>query len=86
MRGVPRWLAVLAVVAIATMLCAVTVRWMLAPSSFHTQLTENTLPADGFASTELTIHAGHRRHLQGLQVEAAGSLNEEFRTGEPGVR
>ena len=68
MRGVPRWLAVLAVVAIATVVCAFTVRRALAPATFVTQLSERTLPADGFASTELTIRSSNGRDLRGLRV------------------
>jgi uncharacterized protein len=69
MRGVPRWLAVLAVVAIATVVCAFTVRRALAPSVFVTQLSEAALPADGFSSTELIIRSANGRNLLGLQVE-----------------
>lgn len=69
MRGVPRWLAVVAVLAIATAVCAFTVRRALAPASFVWQLSTPTIPADGFTSTELAIHSSNGRDLRGLHVE-----------------
>ncbi len=69
MRGVPRWLAVVAVLAIATVVCAFTVRRALAPAALVTQVSDDSLPADGFASTELKIHSLNDRDLRGLQVE-----------------
>ena len=65
MRGVPRWLAVLAVVAIAVMVCAFTVHRALAPPTFVLQLSDDTLPADGFSSTELKMHSSNGRELRG---------------------
>jgi uncharacterized protein YfaT (DUF1175 family) len=69
MRGVPRWLAVVAVLAIATAVCAFTVRRAMAPATLVTQLSDDALPADGFASTELEIRSSNGRDLRGLQVE-----------------
>jgi|SRR5580700_1491206 uncharacterized protein YfaT (DUF1175 family) len=69
MRGVPRWLAVLAVVAIVTMLCAFTLHRALTPAGMLIQASQTTLPADGFASTELRIHSSTGRDLRGLRVE-----------------
>jgi hypothetical protein len=69
MRGVPRWSAVLAVVAIATLVCAFTVRRALAPAAFLVQLSDSTLPADGFTSTDLIIRAATGRNLSGLHLE-----------------
>ncbi len=69
MRGVPRWLAVLAVVAIALVVCAFTVRRALAPAAFELQLSDTTLPADGFTFTELKIQSSNGRELRGLQVQ-----------------
>jgi len=69
MRGVPRWLAVAAVVAIMVVACAFTLRRALAPAAFVLQLSETTLPADGFASTELKIHSSNGRELRGLQIQ-----------------
>ncbi len=68
MRGVPRWLAVVAVLAIATAVCAFTVRRVMAPATFITQLSDGALPGDGFASTELKIHSSNGRDLTGLRV------------------
>src|SRR5271165_2163637 len=68
MRGVPRWLAVTAVVAIAAVACAFSVHYTLAPAIFVLQLSETTLPADGFTSTELKVHSSNGRELRGLQV------------------
>jgi uncharacterized protein len=69
MSGVPRWLAVAAVIAIAVMVCAFTVRRALAPAAFVLQLSESPLPADGFTSTELKIHSSNGRELRGLEVQ-----------------
>jgi uncharacterized protein len=69
MRGVPRWSAVVAVLAIATAVCAFTVRRTLAPPALRLQLSENVLPADGFASSDLSIHSSNGRELHGLQVQ-----------------
>ena len=69
MRGVPRWLAALAVVAIAAIVCAFTVHRALAPADFVLQLSDTSLPADGFSSTELKIHSSTRRPLRGLEVQ-----------------
>src|ERR1039458_4176932 len=68
MRGVPRWVAVLAVLAIATVVCAFTVRHALAPATFVLQLSPTAVPADGFTSTELRISPSNGRQLRGLQV------------------
>ena len=40
MRGVPRWFAVLAVVAMAAVVCAFTVHRALRPATFLLQLSE----------------------------------------------
>ena len=69
MRGVPRWLAVSAVVAIAAGMCAFTVHRALAPAALSLQLSESTLAADGFSSTELKIQAANGRELRDVQVK-----------------
>src|SRR5271165_6494793 len=69
MRGVPRWLAVLAVVAILAVVCAFTMHRALAPADFVLQLSDASLPADGFSSTELTVHSASGRGLIGLEVQ-----------------
>ena len=69
MRGVPRWSAVLAVVAIVTVVCAFTLHRALTPVAMLVRSSQVSLPADGFSSTELTIHSGAGRDLRGLRVE-----------------
>ncbi len=69
MRGVPRWLAVVAVLAITTAVCAFTLHRALAPASFVWQLSAATIPADGFTSAELTIRSSNGHDLPGLHVE-----------------
>jgi len=69
LRAVPRWLAVVAVLAVVSAVCAFTVHRALAPAELVAQLSETTLPADGFSDTELTIHSLNGRELRGLQVE-----------------
>lgn len=68
MRGVPRWLAVLAVVAMGAVVCAFTVRRALTPATFVLRLSQTAVPADGFTSTELRISPSNGRQLRGLQV------------------
>jgi uncharacterized protein len=70
MRSVPRWLSVVAVVAIAVVVCAFTFRRSLAPGAFVLQLSDTTIPADGFSSTDLKIHSSNGRELSGLEVQA----------------
>jgi|SRR5208283_3601588 len=69
MRGVPRWLAVLAVVAIVIMVCAFTLHRALTPAAMLVHASPATLPADGFASAEVTVHSTAGRSLRGLHVE-----------------
>jgi uncharacterized protein YfaT (DUF1175 family) len=68
MRGVPRWVAVLAVVATGAVVCAFTVRHAIAPATLTLQLSPITVPADGFTSTELKITPSNGRQLRDLQV------------------
>ena len=86
MRGVPRWLAVLAVVAIAAVVCAFTVRRALTPAAFVLQLSDATIPADGFTSTQLTIHSSNGRELRGLEIQVEnphGYAVESTSSGAP---
>jgi len=69
MRGRPRWLAVLAVVAIAAIVCAFTVRRATTPALLVAQLSGSTLPADGFSSTQLTIRTANGGELRDVHVE-----------------
>ncbi len=68
MRGVPRWVAVLAVVATGAVVCAFTVRRAMAPATFALQLSQTAVPADGFTSTELKISGSNGRRLRTLEV------------------
>jgi hypothetical protein len=68
MRGVPRWVAVLAVVATGAVVCAFTVRHAIAPATLMLQLSQTAVPADGFTSTELKITPSNGRPLRDLQV------------------
>lgn len=69
MRGVPRWLAVLAVVALAAVVCAFTVYRAMATGAFVVQVSEGAIPADGFSSTELEIKSTGGRELRGVHLE-----------------
>jgi len=69
MRGAPRWATVVAVVAIAVVACAFTVRRAHTPATFVLQLSDGTLPADGFSSAELRIYSSNARELSGLEVQ-----------------
>jgi len=69
LRGVPRWLAVLAVLAVVSVVCAFTLHRALAPAELVAQFRETSLPADGFSSTELTIRSSNGRELRGVQVQ-----------------
>ena len=69
MRGVPRWLAVLAVVAIVTLVCAFSLHEALTPASMLVRGFEATLPADGFASANSRSIRRTGRDLRGLRVE-----------------
>jgi uncharacterized protein len=69
LRGVPRWLAVVAVLSVVAMVCVFTAHRALSPGSFEVRLSQNILPADGFSSAELSIRSTTGRELRGLQVE-----------------
>src|SRR5271165_1232469 len=69
MRGVPRWLAVLAVAAIVAVLGAFTIHRALTPAKLIIEVAPATLPADGFASTELKLHSSTGRDLHLLRVD-----------------
>ena len=68
MRGVPRWVAVLCVVATGAVVCAFTVRRAMAPANFVLRYSPSPIPADGFTSTELKITASNGRPLRDLQL------------------
>src|SRR5271169_1476282 len=70
MRGAPRWTLLVAVLAIAGVACAFTVHRARTPAAFVLQLSDSTLPADGFSSAELKIYSSNGRELTGLEVQA----------------
>ncbi len=69
MRGVPRWLAVVAVLTVVAVVCAFTVHHALAPQALVLHLSESAIPADGFSSSELTIRSTGGADLLGLHLE-----------------
>jgi uncharacterized protein len=69
LRGVPRWLAVVAVLTVVAIVCAFTVHHVMAPAALIVHLSDATVPADGFSFSELTIHSANGRKLQGLRLE-----------------
>jgi uncharacterized protein len=69
MRGVPRWFAVLCVVAFAVVVCAFSLRHALAPAALQLQLSQTTLRADGLSTTELKVHTSGRA-IRNLSVES----------------
>ena len=73
MRGAPRWLAVLAMLAIVAVLGAFSLHRALAPSTLAIEVASSTLPADGFTSTEVRLHCLTGRDLKGLRVDVGDS-------------
>jgi uncharacterized protein YfaT (DUF1175 family) len=69
LRGVPRWLAVIAVLTVAAMVCAFTVHRALTPQALILQLSESSVPADGFSASELTIRSASGADLRGLHLD-----------------
>jgi uncharacterized protein YfaT (DUF1175 family) len=70
LRGVPRWIAALAVLTVVAGVCAFTLHRALVPAQLIAQLSASELPADGFSSTQLTIRSSNGRELRGLQIYA----------------
>ena len=68
MRGVARWLAVLAVAAIVAVLGGFTVHRALAPSAIFLEAVPAAVPADGFSTVQLRLHSSSSRALRELQV------------------
>ena len=68
MRGVPRWLAVVAVLTGVAVVCAFTVHHALAPGQFVLHLSDTEIPADGFSTSELTIRAMNGHDLRGVHL------------------
>ena len=69
MRGVPRWVAVLAVVAMAAAVCAFTLRRSLAPSTFPLpNFPQQACLLTASSSIDITVHSASGRDLRGLQI------------------
>ncbi len=69
MRGVPRWLTVVAVLTVIAVACAFTVHHALAPGQFVLHLSDAKIPADGFSSSELTIRSAGSHDLRGVHLD-----------------
>ena len=80
MRGVPRWLAVVAVLAVVGVVCAFTLHRALVPAAFTVHLSQSTIPADGFSSAELKIEAtsGHSLRELHLDIDTPHQVTLEF--------
>lgn len=70
MCGIPRWLALLAVAAVVTVVGAFTIHRAFTPVSLSVESFPPALPADGFTTAELKLHASLGGNLRGLQVTA----------------
>ncbi len=68
-----RWVAVLAVVEIVIMVGAFSVHRAFAPAAFFVETFSATVPADGFASTEIKLHSSIGRDLRGLRADVEDS-------------
>ena len=73
MRGLPRWLSLLAVAAIVAIAAAFTLHRAFTPSIFVIESLPDALPADGFATTQLRIHSSSGRSLNDVQVAVEDS-------------
>lgn len=73
MRGIPRWLAVLAVAAVIVTAGAFTLHRALTPASFVIEALPSALPADGFTTNQLKVHSNSGRDLDDVHVEADDS-------------
>lgn len=69
MRGVPRWLAVLCVVAFAGLVCTVSLRHVRASGSLRCELSPARIPADGFTTAEIKLHSSGNA-IRDLKVAA----------------
>ena len=68
MSALPRWLALLAVVAIVAIAAAFTLRRAFTPAVFVIESLPDALPADGFSTTQLRIRSPSGRNLDGVEV------------------
>ncbi|HZD32181.1 MAG TPA: DUF1175 family protein [Candidatus Angelobacter sp.] len=68
MRGVPRWLAVLALAALVAGLAGFTVHRAFSPGALLVETAPRALPADGFTTTQIKLRSSVGRSLRELQV------------------
>jgi len=68
MRGVPRWLAVLSVVAFAGLVCAFSLRHVRASGWLRCELPTARIPADGVTTAEIKLHS--TAAIRDLRVES----------------
>jgi uncharacterized protein YfaT (DUF1175 family) len=69
MRGAPRWLTVVAVLAVVVILGAFTIHRALRPSAFLVEASPLALPADGFTSAEVKLHSSTGKELKQVHAE-----------------
>jgi uncharacterized protein YfaT (DUF1175 family) len=68
MRGVPRWFAVMAIVAVVVALGAFSLHREFAPDVLIAVALPSQLPADGFTSITFKLHSSSGRRLRNVQV------------------
>jgi hypothetical protein len=70
MRGAPRWLTVLAMLAMVAALGAFALHRALAPAALAIAVASSTLPADGFTSTAIRLRwrYGARHGIEGNAI------------------
>ena len=68
MRGMLRWLAVLAVAATVTLLGAFSLHRAFAPSALIVDSVPAAIPADGFTAVSVKLHSSNGRDLHDLQA------------------
>jgi len=61
----------MAVLTVVAVVCAFTVHRVMTPAALVLHLSEATMPADGFSSSELTIRASNGQDLRGIHLEVA---------------
>jgi len=69
LRSVPRWTAVLAVLAVGAVVCAFRLH-LPTRARLLAAVPQENLPADGFTAIRLSIHSSDGRDLRGVQVES----------------
>ena len=69
MRGIRRWLGVLAVAVIVAIAGAFTLHRALTPTTFVIEPFSETVPADGFTTAQLKVRSSSGRNLSNIQVD-----------------